>query len=263
MNSSRLFILILLTILLISIMSAPAVHAASTGYWQLVGTGDCPGRDVANSRGAKPVSARCTEQFLGRTAVCWNNECTYKNIETGACVGGANPGRMYTCKSSGESDTRRGDTRTATGHWQLVGTGDCPGRDVANSRGSKPAAARCNEQSLGQTAVCWNNECTYKNIETNACVGGGNPGRMYTCKGSRESNTYNIESSWRLVGTGDCPGRDVANSKGPNPDPKKCNRNFKGQTAVCWGTGCTYKNIATESCTGGASPGRMYTCDGE
>jgi hypothetical protein len=66
--------------------------------------------------------------------------------------------------------------------------------------------------------------------------------------------------SWRSVGTGDCPGRDVANTSGPNPDPAKCNAGFAGFTAVCWDNVCTYKNVATGSCTGGASPGRMYTC---
>ena len=65
---------------------------------------------------------------------------------------------------------------------------------------------------------------------------------------------------WQSVGTGDCPGRDIAGSKGPNPDPAKCTDAVRGQTAVCWGHGCTYKSIPTDSCTGGANPGRMYTC---
>ena len=65
---------------------------------------------------------------------------------------------------------------------------------------------------------------------------------------------------WKSVGTGDCPGRDVSRSSGPNPDPAKCTDNVRGQTAVCWDQVCTYKNIATGSCTGGVNPGRMYTC---
>lgn len=35
-----------------------------------------------------------------------------------------------------------------------------------------------------------------------------------------------------------------------------------GNTAVCWASGCTYKNVATVACSGGANPGQMYTCAG-
>ncbi|MEI8192065.1 MAG: hypothetical protein WCI75_20330, partial [candidate division NC10 bacterium] len=65
---------------------------------------------------------------------------------------------------------------------------------------------------------------------------------------------------WRGVGTGDCPGRDVAGSREPAPDPSKCTAGFVGFTAVCWNDGCTYKNVPTGQCTGGIRPGRMYTC---
>jgi hypothetical protein len=47
-------------------------------------------------------------------------------------------------------------------------------------------------------------------------------------------------NNWRSVGTGDCPGRDIAHSAGPNPDPAKCTDAVRGQTAACWGQGCTY-----------------------
>ena len=67
------------------------------GNWRLVGTGDCPGRDVGQSSGSNPVVVRCDASFDGYTAVCWSGNCTYKNVPTGACTGGANPGRMYTC----------------------------------------------------------------------------------------------------------------------------------------------------------------------
>jgi len=67
-------------------------------------------------------------------------------------------------------------------------------------------------------------------------------------------------SPWQSVGTGDCPGRDVSSSTGPTPDPAKCDAAFAGFTAVCWSGACTYKNVPTASCTGGASPGRMYRC---
>lgn len=67
--------------------------------------------------------------------------------------------------------------------------------------------------------------------------------------------------NWRSAGSGDCPDGDVASSTGSNPDPAKCNASFKGFTAVCWDDGCTYKNVTATSCTGGANPGRMFTCD--
>jgi hypothetical protein len=65
---------------------------------------------------------------------------------------------------------------------------------------------------------------------------------------------------WQSMGTGDCPGRDVSSSTGPAPDPVKCDAAFAGFTAVCWSGACTYKNVATAACTGGANPGRMYRC---
>jgi hypothetical protein len=67
-------------------------------------------------------------------------------------------------------------------------------------------------------------------------------------------------SPWQSVGTGDCPGRDLSSSTGPTPDPAKCDAAFAGFTAVCWSGACTYKNLPTASCTGGANPGRMYRC---
>ena len=76
------------------------------------------------------------------------------------------------------------------------------------------------------------------------------------------SSTPADSGQWQSVGAGDCPGRDVASTTGPNPDPSKCTSAMRGQTAVCWGHGCTYKNIATGACRGGANPGRMYTCGG-
>jgi len=78
------------------------------------------------------------------------------------------------------------------------------------------------------------------------------------------STSVPVESTasggWRLVGAGDCTGRDVSGSTGPNPDNLKCTDAFRDQTAVCWEQSCTYKNIETGSCTGGTSIGQMYTC---
>jgi hypothetical protein len=150
----------------------------------------------------------------------------------------------------------------SAGSWQPAGVGDCPGRDVGGSRGPTPEAAKCDAGFAGQTAVCWANGCTYKNVSTSSCKGGTSPGQMYTCvAGPAAAPTAPAAwLSWQSVGLGDCPGRDVGASSGPAPDAAKCNASFAGQTAICWTTGCTYKTVATSACTGGSSPGQMYTC---
>jgi hypothetical protein len=231
------------------------VGAAAAGTWQPVGVGDCPGRDVAGSRGPLPEAGKCDASFAGYTAVCWAGGCTYKNVATGSCTGGANPGQMYSCVATAPTH--------AVGGWQSVGLGDCPGRDVAGTTGPNPDPSKCNARFAGNTAVCWTTGCTYKNVATGSCTGGANPGQMYTC-GAQPATTPEPPAptggGWQSVGLGDCPGRDVAGSSGPSPDPSKCNASFAGNTAVCWMTGCTYKNVATGSCTGGANPGQMYTC---
>ena len=76
-----------------------AQPSTSTGAWKLVGTGDCSGHAVGtNSMGPNPDAARCNSSLAGITAVCWNNDCNYKDIAPGACKGGAYPGRMYACQ---------------------------------------------------------------------------------------------------------------------------------------------------------------------
>jgi len=66
--------------------------------------------------------------------------------------------------------------------------------------------------------------------------------------------------TWQPAGTGDCAGHDVAATTGSTPDSGQCTAAFSGFTAECWSTGCTYKNLATASCTGGAFPAQQYTC---
>jgi hypothetical protein len=66
--------------------------------------------------------------------------------------------------------------------------------------------------------------------------------------------------TWQAAGVGDCAGYDVAGSPGAIPDAAKCDARFAGLTAVCWATGCSYKNIPTASCVGGPSPGQLFTC---
>ena len=163
---------------------------------------------------------------------------------------------------------------SSSGNWSPVGTGDCPGTDVGGSTGPNPEASWCTASFSGFTAVCWGQGCTYKHIATSSCTGGASPGRMYTCTSGGSAPPppqpppppppppppSPSVGNWRPVGTGDCPGNDSAGSTGPNPDPSFCTASYNGFTAVCWSQGCTYKHIATSSCTGGASPGRMYTC---
>jgi hypothetical protein len=233
-------------------------HAAAPGFrWEPVGKGDCPGRDVSGGAESSPDPSKCNSAFSGLTAVCWGNGCTYKNVPTASCTGGANPGNMYTCRQTSPG--------TSVGNWRPVGTGDCPGRDVAGSTGPNPDASKCTAGFGGYTAVCWNGNCTYKNLPTGSCTGGANPGRMYTCDASTGAVIPAPQPAvksyrWESAGRGDCPGRDVSGGAESSPDASKCTASFAGFTAVCWGTGCTYKNVATRSCTGGANPGNMYTC---
>jgi hypothetical protein len=247
------------------------VPPAGRANWQPMGIGDCSGRDVAASVGPRPDPTKCSTSFAGNTAVCWTNGCTYKNVATASCTGGRNPGQMYTCAVSAPQSVPSGPV------WQSTGVGDCPGRDVANTVGSRPDPSKCNANFVGNTAVCWSNACTYKSVLTGQCVGGAHPGQMYTCA-TPENLPRPVATSapvppppsvpapmppggaWQPVGVGDCPGRDVAGTQGPYPDPGKCNTTFAGNTAVCWATGCTYKNVETRQCTGGANPGQMYTC---
>jgi hypothetical protein len=86
-----------LTVLFVTILIAAWAQGAVSNNWRAVGTGDCPGLDVADSTGPNPDNSKCTDAFRGQTAVCREQSCTYKNIETDLCTGGANTGRMYTC----------------------------------------------------------------------------------------------------------------------------------------------------------------------
>jgi len=150
----------------------------------------------------------------------------------------------------------------SAGAWQPAGVGDCVGRDVGGTRGPAPDAGKCDASFAGQTAVCWANGCTYKSVQTASCKGGTSPGQLYTCVAGAATTPPVAKLSWQSVGLGDCPGREIGASNGPAPDASKCNASFAGQTAICWTTGCTYKSVTTSACTGGSSPGQMYTCGG-
>jgi len=95
-----------LALLFVTILTSAWAQGSDSKSWRAVGVGDCPGRDVAESTGPNPDDLKCNEAFLGQTAVCWEQSCTYKNIETGLCVGGASPGRMYTCIPADSSGSK-------------------------------------------------------------------------------------------------------------------------------------------------------------
>lgn len=81
------------------------------GYeWVSVGIGDCTGRDVGSTLATSaPDVLRCSANFEGRVAVCWDGNkfmngvgawCTYKEATPQTCVGGGRPGQMYQCALS-------------------------------------------------------------------------------------------------------------------------------------------------------------------
>jgi hypothetical protein len=152
------------------------------------------------------------------------------------------------------------------GDWEDVGIGDCPGMDVGSTRSTRPEPSQCSATSKAHTAVCWDDGCTYKSIASKRCTGGQRPGRMYACRsnGGRdgaEGVPAGVSiGDWKPAGIGDCPGMDVGNTKQIYPEPERCSAGSQARTAVCWEDGCTYKSIATDRCTGGRRPGRMYAC---
>jgi hypothetical protein len=146
--------------------------------------------------------------------------------------------------------------------WKRVGVGDCAGTEAGRSSGDTPSAAKCDAQFAGRTAICWSGSCVYKNIPTTSCKGGDNPGKMYTCEAAAAPTTTAKSGTgeWQAAGTGDCTGHDTNSSTGATPNDKRCDASYEGFTAVCRNGICTYKNVPTKSCTGGAKPGQMYTC---
>jgi len=72
-------------------------------------------------------------------------------------------------------------------------------------------------------------------------------------------------ASWRLVGEGDCPGRQIVGSDGGAPDADICTPEFAGKTALCFEQvcypGCQYIDMPTVDCKGGAELARVYTCE--
>jgi len=77
--------------------------------------------------------------------------------------------------------------------WVLVKTDDCAGNDIKETPGSPvPSMEMCNKDTVGKTAVCWDNVtqrhssgrvfCTYKQTQTNACTGGQNIGYTFSCR---------------------------------------------------------------------------------
>jgi hypothetical protein len=72
-------------------------------------------------------------------------------------------------------------------------------------------------------------------------------------------------TEWRLVGEGDCPGRQIIGSLGVAPEAKHCTPEFAGKTALCFtqvcNPGCQYIDVATVDCHGGTETAQVYTCE--
>jgi hypothetical protein len=81
---------------------------------------------------------------------------------------------------------------------------------------------------------------------------------------------------WRLVRTGDCGGRDIGCSTGPQPLNNECTQDRVGFTSVCFTNNpgkpnypgcagqpqiwCTYKSVLQAQCVGGGQAGSLYEC---
>jgi hypothetical protein len=85
---------------LFALLIAPAIPVAAAG-WQLIGEGDCSGRQVVGSLGVEPEAERCTPEFAGKTALCFtqvcNPGCQYIDVRTADCRGGTELAQVYTC----------------------------------------------------------------------------------------------------------------------------------------------------------------------
>jgi hypothetical protein len=93
----------------------------SIGNWKPVGTGDCPGMDIGGTRRPYPEPGTCAPGSQARTAVCWEDGCTYKSITAARCTGGQRPGRLYACgPTSGESQPPSTGGGTIAGTWKFA-----------------------------------------------------------------------------------------------------------------------------------------------
>jgi hypothetical protein len=74
-----------------------------------------------------------------------------------------------------------------------------------------------------------------------------------------------VYAEWRLIGQGDCPGRQVIGSLGVEPEAELCSPKFAGKTALCFtqvcNPGCQYIDVPTADCQGGTEMAQVYTCD--
>ncbi len=83
--------------ILAGLLPAPAAFAG----WVLVAEGDCIGPQLQGGAGKEPEAALCTQDFAGKTALCFpqscNPGCQYIDLPTGQCLPGADTGLIYTC----------------------------------------------------------------------------------------------------------------------------------------------------------------------
>lgn len=88
--------------LLTMALIAGLLPGGSQAGWQLVGEGDCPGRQVIGSAGVEPEAVLCTAEFAGKTALCFTQVCypgcQYIDVPTNECKGGGELAQVYTCQ---------------------------------------------------------------------------------------------------------------------------------------------------------------------
>lgn len=116
----------------------------------------------------------------------------------------------------------------AAPRWVSIGTADCSARDTGATVGSaQPDAGKCNSETVGTVAVCWDGKkyanggtcqwCTYKSKAAQPCTGGGNPGYAYECRGDIANpglfqGTWNVSGRWTGTITFDQTGDQVTGS---------------------------------------------------
>ncbi|HEY3450023.1 MAG TPA: hypothetical protein VGK67_26965 [Myxococcales bacterium] len=300
--------------------TAYAPPPAAPGYaWSYQRISDCSGGDSGSSRGPYPLMDRCDKATVGMSAVCWDGgaqrnkgfgypACTYKRFGAAGCKGGASPGYLYECQvlAPGQPPPEYPEVQlpvappppadpppsAAPGFaWRFTRLDDCEAGEIGTSRGEDPSPEMCNEATVGEAAVCWDDKhhkhhkkkhasCSYKRASAASCYGGDHPGTLFECirtggtayvpPPSNPPPTYQPAYSWRYLRNDGCHGQDEGSTLGTVPASDRCDASSVGQVSICWDgvstrhpsgkVACSYKHKDAESCTGSEHPGALYEC---